>query len=77
MKCEHLLPVEKMLVHPGGTALRIEVLEAADRCALKPKRDRFGRYFNPVRWVLSGGSPIDAAHPCSGNCPLRQTRYAR
>ena len=32
MKYEHLLSVEKTLFQPGGTALRIEVLELVDRC---------------------------------------------
>lgn len=26
---------------------------------------------DPVRWVMSGGSPVSVAHPCSGNCPLK------
>ena len=52
MNCAHLLPVARMNFHPGGTALRIEVLDQADRCALKPKKDFFGRYCNPVHWVF-------------------------
>jgi hypothetical protein len=40
-----------------------------DRCALKPKKDNFGRLHNPIRWVLSGGSPVSVAHPCDGRCP--------
>jgi hypothetical protein len=43
----------------------------SDRCALKPKKDNFGRRHDVWRWVNSGGSPLTVAHPCSGNCPLK------
>lgn len=41
-----------------------------DRCAQKPKSDDFGRTYEVLRWIGSGGSPITCAWPCSGNCPL-------
>ena len=69
--CQFILSVEKANFHPGGTALRGEAMTPSDRCALKPKKDNFGRKHDPVRWVMSGGSPVSVAHPCSGNCPLK------
>ena len=71
MQCDFLLVVEKANFHPGGTALRVETMMPSDRCALKPKKDNFGRRHDPLRWVMSGGSPITVAHPCTGNCPLK------
>lgn len=73
MQCRFLLTVEKSNFHPGGTALRVEAMTPSDRCALKPKKDNFGCRHDPLRWVMSGGSPITVAHPCSGNCPLKVT----
>lgn len=70
--CQHKLVVDKPLFHPGGTALRVEIIEPIDRCALKPRKDDFGRLYDPIRWVLSGGSPMTVAYPCSGNCPLER-----
>lgn len=69
--CLHILKVEKANFHPGGTCLRGEAMTPSDRCALKPKNDNFGRKHDPVRWVMSGGSPMTVAHPCSNNCPLK------
>lgn len=68
-ECPYRLAVERPLFHPGGTCLRIETIDPTDRCALKPRRDNFGRLHNPVRWVLSGGSPITVAEACDGVCP--------
>jgi len=67
--CQHLLMVEKRPFHPGGTALRVETFEPADRCALKPKTNCAGITHDVLRWVGSGGSPIAAAHKCAGDCP--------
>jgi hypothetical protein len=69
--CDFILSVEKANFHPGGTALRGEAMTPSDRCALKPKKDNFGRKHDPIRWVMSGGSPITVAHPCSAACPLK------
>ena len=69
--CPNLLKVDKANFHPGGTCLRGEATTPSDRCALKPKKDNFGRKYDTVRWVMSGGSPMTVAHPCSGNCPLK------
>jgi hypothetical protein len=71
MHCNFILAVDKANFHPGGTAFRGEAMTPSDRCALKPKKDNFGRLHNPIRWVMSGGSPMTVAHPCSGNCPLK------
>lgn len=70
--CPYLLRVDKPNFHPGGTCLRGEAMTPMDRCALKPKKDNFGRVYNVTRYVLSGGDPIGCAHPCSGNCPLKR-----
>ncbi len=69
--CEFLLVTEKENFHPGGTSLRVETATPSDRCALKPKKDNFGRIHDVSRWIGSGGSPLTVAHPCSGNCPLK------
>jgi len=69
--CQYRLTVDASNYHPGGTALRVETFTPTDRCALKPKKDNAGRKHDPWRWVMSGGSPITVAHPCSGNCPLK------
>lgn len=71
--CEFLLVPEKANFHPGGTALRGEAMTPGDRCALKPKKDNFGRRHDVWRWINSGGSPLTVAHHCSGNCPLKVT----
>lgn len=68
--CEHYLRFESAGFHPGGTCLRIETMTPAARCALKPTAHARARRINVVRWVLSGGSPIDVCHPCSACCPL-------
>ena len=70
MICKFLLAVEETNFHPGGTSLRGEAMAPSARCALKPKKDNAGRMHDPIRWVMSGGSPVTVAHMCSGNCPL-------
>jgi hypothetical protein len=69
--CGYYLPVEGMNYHPGGTAFRIETASPAGRCQLKPKKDNVGRTHNVVRWIMSGGSAMTVADPCSAKCPLR------
>lgn len=72
MVCPHMmrpgdLPIQR-------NALRIEIMLPQPRCALRPKKDQFGRRYNVVRYVLSGGDAIDAACRCVGQgapgCPL-------
>lgn len=60
------LPLQK-------NALRIEAITAEPRCALRPKKDQFGRKYNVARFVVSGGCASQAAKPCVGpdspRCP--------
>lgn len=65
--CHLLLPASPRL---QSNALRVEIIEAAPRCALRPKTDDFGRLYRPVTYVMSGGQPMDAAHPCMGTDSL-------
>lgn len=69
--CGYHLSVNAMNYHPGGTAFRIETAHPVGRCQLKPKKDNFGRTHDVVRWVMSGGSPMTVAEPCTANCPLQ------
>lgn len=52
-------------------ALRTEIIPPAPRCQLKPLTDKFGRQYDVLRWIGSGGDPLTVAAPCSGNCPLK------
>lgn len=52
-------------------ALRTEIIPPAPRCQLKPLTDKFGRKYDVLRWIGSGGDPLTVADPCSGNCPLK------
>lgn len=74
MRCPHKMRPEDLGYHPGGTAYRVETFSPAPRCELLPKKDQFGREYNVIRYVFSGGSPIDAAEECVGRnsprCPL-------
>lgn len=69
--CQYLLHVDDENFHPGGTCLRGEAMSPADRCQLKPKKDNFGRKYDILRWIYSGGSAVSVAHACTGNCPLK------
>lgn len=69
--CEHLLNIEHLDYHPGGTCLRVETFTPSARCALKPTDHARSRGINVYRWVASGGSPISICRPCSRNCPLK------
>lgn len=68
--CGHRLRVESRDFHPGGTCLRVETMEPADRCALKLTSHARAREISVYRWIGSGGSPISICHPCDGRCPL-------
>jgi hypothetical protein len=70
--CDFTLRVEKANFHTGGTALRGEAMTTSDRCALKPKKDNFGRKHDPVRWVMSGGSPVTLAQAVDRESTLTQ-----
>lgn len=59
----HDLPLQK-------NALRIEIMPPELRCAMLPKTDQYGREYDVGRWVLSGGDPVTAAHPCVGGSSL-------
>ena len=54
-------------------ALRVEFISAAPRCSLLHKIDKFGREYDPIKYVLSGGSAVTCANPCvsvkSEMCP--------
>jgi len=64
----HDLPLQR-------NALRVEAITPGPVCVLRPKVDQFGRRYEVVRWVGSGGDPASAAMPCVGPegcaCPLR------
>lgn len=75
MKCNHCLKAAPLPLQKN--ALRIEAITQEMCCALMPKKDRFGREYDPIRYTYSGGDPIYVAHPCVGleskNCPLNKT----
>jgi hypothetical protein len=70
-ECTHLLKPHDLPLQ--SNALRVEIMPPAQRCSMLPKTDGFDRLFDVGRWVLSGGDPVTAAHPCVGSnnpdCP--------
>lgn len=64
----HDLPLQR-------NALRVEAITPGPVCVLRPKVDQFGRCYEVLRWIGSGGDPASVAKPCVGwnsrLCPCR------